>query len=232
MGAGNQNMKRFKWLGLLILTVTSLGFGQVATPMKLQDTTNQDQSQIDSAATVEPVSRLADLGWMVGEWVDRGDEATVVTRCRWINDHQFLSRNFKVNVGGETTLQGTQTIGWDPIRQQIRSWTFDSEGGFGEGWWIPDGDRWLVKASFVLATGERASALNVFTKVDQNSFRWQSIDREVGGELQPSLAEVTVVRSLASSNIPAQQSMIPCCQPVIPCCQPAMPRCQTWEVVR
>ena len=29
----------------------------------------------------------------------------------------------------------TQRIGWDPAAKQIRSWEFDSEGGFGEGTW-------------------------------------------------------------------------------------------------
>ena len=225
-------MKRLKWLGLLILTVTSLGFGQVATSMKVQNTATEDQSQKEEPAQVGPASKLEDLDWMAGEWVDRGDNATVVTRCEWINNHQFLTRNFKVKVGDEVTLEGTQTIGWDPIRQQVRSWTFDSEGGFGEGWWIPDGDRWLVKTSFVLATGERASALNVYTRVDENSFRWQSIDREIGGELQPSLAEVTVVRNSTTSVIPGQQNVIPCCETVIPCYPTVIPKCQTWEVVR
>jgi hypothetical protein len=98
------------------------------------------------------------------------------------------------------TLEGTQVIGWDPIAGQIRSWTFDSEGGFGEGRWIQDGSRWLIKTSFVLATGERASAVNVITYVDPDTFRWQSIGREIAGELQPDVSEVTVVRKKAEST--------------------------------
>jgi hypothetical protein len=103
-------------------------------------------------------------------------------------------------MGDDVTLEGTQVVGWDPIESQIRSWTFDSEGGFGQGRWIQDGNRWLVKTSYVLASGERASALNVFTYVDQNTFRWQSIGREIGGELQPNIPEVTVVRQQVEEN--------------------------------
>ena len=92
------------------------------------------------------------------------------------------------------TLERDQFVGWDPIAGQIRSWTFDSDGGFGEGLWIQDGNQWLVKASFVLADGSRASALNVYTFVDNDTIRWQSTNREIAGELQPNIPEVTVVR--------------------------------------
>lgn len=51
-----------------------------------------------------------------------------------------------------------------------------------------------MKTSFVLASGERASAVNEYTIVDADTYRWQSVDREIGGELQPNIPEVTVVR--------------------------------------
>jgi len=54
--------------------------------------------------------------------------------------------------------------------------------------------RWLVKVSFVVADGARASALNVYTHVDADTIRWQSTNREIAGELQPNIPEVTVVR--------------------------------------
>ena len=131
---------------------------------------------------------------MVGRWVDEGDDATIVTDCSWTKNRKFLKRSFKVKVDEEVTLEGDQFVGWDPIAGQIRSWTFDSEGGIGEGRWIQDGNRWLVKASFVLADGARASALNVYTYVDGDTIRWQSTNREIAGELQPNIPEVTVVR--------------------------------------
>lgn len=122
----------------------------------------------------------------------------------------YVNINFG-NLFLSAALEGTQVVGWDPIESRIRSWTFDSEGGFGEGHWIQDGNRWLVKTSYVLASGERASALNVFTYVDQNTFRWQSIDREIAGELQPNIPEVTVVRQRVeeSESQQAQKEVSP-----------------------
>ena len=137
---------------------------------------------------------------MVGQWVDRGENATIITNCSWTRNRSFLSRTFQVTINEDVTLEGTQVVGWDPVENRIRSWTFDSEGGFGRGRWIQDGNRWLVKTSYVLASGERASALNVFTYVDQDTFRWQSIAREIAGELQPSIPEVTVVRQQVNED--------------------------------
>ena len=111
----------------------------------------------------------------------------------------------QMKIDEETTLEGDQFVGWDPLAGQIRSWTFDSEGGFGEGLWIQDGDQWLVKASFVLADGSRASSLNVYTYVDDDTIRWQSTNREIAGELQPNIPQVTVVRQKTETS-QSQQS--------------------------
>jgi hypothetical protein len=139
-------------------------------------------------------SPLDELDWTVGTWVDQGEDSTITTTCSWAKNGKFLIRSFAISVEGDVTLEGTQVVGWDPSAGRIRSWTFDSEGGFGEGYWTRDGNRWLVKTSFVLASGEKASAVNVITCVDEDTLRWQSTDREVGGELLPNIPEVTVVR--------------------------------------
>lgn len=146
------------------------------------------------AADASAAAPLEVLDWMVGTWIDEGDGSTIVTECAWTKNRKFLKRSFNVKVDGEVTLEGDQFVGWDPIAKQIRSWTFDSEGGIGNGLWIQDGERWLVKASFVLGDGARASALNVYTHVDDDTIRWQSTNREIAGELQPNIPEVTVVR--------------------------------------
>ncbi len=78
-------------------------------------------------------------------------------------NRKYLKRSFTLREDGEVVLEGTQMIGWDPIAKRVHSWTFDSEGGFGEAYWIQDGNRWLAKKSFVLATGEKASAVNVLS---------------------------------------------------------------------
>jgi len=193
-------MKHVPVFLMLLLFVAAIGVAQNETP---GEPPAADEAEVHVQATTEDAEQpapLAQLGWMVGQWIDQGEDATITTNCSWTKNGSFITRSFKVTMGEEVTLEGTQVIGWDPIESRIRSWTFDSEGGFGEGRWIQDGNRWLVKTSYVLASGERASALNVFTYVDQDTFRWQSIDREIAGELQPSIPEVTVVRQQIVEN--------------------------------
>ena len=193
-------MKRSLIILTLAIVLGSTATAQDAASIE-KDDANVAASQADATTeVVQPASPLHDLGWMIGNWIDQGDETTITTECSWSHGGKFLTRSFKIMTSGIVTLEGTQVIGWDPLEGQIRSWTFDSEGGIGSGRWIRDGDRWLVKKSFVLASGERASAINIITYVDQDTLRWQSTNREIAGELQPNVPEVTVVRKKAEEN--------------------------------
>lgn len=138
--------------------------------------------------------RLKGLEWMIGHWVDKDENSTIDTVCQWTKNKNFITRSFSVAIKDRIELEGTQVIGWDPAAGNIRSWMFDSEGGFGEGVWTRKGQSWIIKTSRTLSGGEKASAINVITPVDRNSFTWQSTGREIDGELQPNIDEVTVVR--------------------------------------
>jgi uncharacterized protein (TIGR02246 family) len=141
-----------------------------------------------------PHDRLKELEWMVGEWVDEGSNGVVFTTCRWSDDANYLLREYTIRVGGRPAMSGTQRIGWDPQAGQIRSWIFDSDGSFGEALWSRDGNRWIVKATFVLRDGRRASATQVITFVTKDMARWKQVDRTVGGEAVPDIDEVVVVK--------------------------------------
>ncbi len=137
---------------------------------------------------------LAELEWMVGEWIDKSEDSTVETDVHWTANGKFLTRNFRVSAPGNQDFSGTQVIGWDPIRQQVRSWVFDSEGGFSNGSWKRKGENWVVESTGYLADGRTASSIQVYARVDDNRFTWQSFGREVDGERLPDIDEVQVVR--------------------------------------
>lgn len=139
-------------------------------------------------------TQLQQLEWMVGDWVDAGEGSTIETTCRWTKNRNFLTRTFKVAIEGQIELEGTQVIGWDPKRQAIRSWVFDSDGGFGEGAWRRDGDSWRVESRQTLSDGRTASAVYVFSYIDENRFAWQSVSRKVDGEPVPEIPAVVVSR--------------------------------------
>ncbi len=138
--------------------------------------------------------QLKVLEWMVGTWVDQDDAATIETECKWTKNRNFLTRSFSISVGDHIALSGMQIIGWDAATKSIRSWTFDSDGGFAEAAWTFKQDRWFIRNSGVLADGRKASAVNVLKPVDADSFTWQTVERTAGGELLPNVAEVQIVR--------------------------------------
>lgn len=137
---------------------------------------------------------LKELEWMIGSWVDSDDNATIQTDCEWTKNKNFMTRSFAVTTGDKVQMSGMQIVGWDPIAKQIRSWVFDSNGGYSDGKWKHKGNRWIVQQTGVLADGGKTTSTNIFTYVDEDSFTFQSIDRTVDGEMQPNIDEVDIVR--------------------------------------
>ncbi len=143
--------------------------------------------------------QLKQLEWVIGDWIDAGEESTIKTSCKWTKNKNFITRSFTVSTGDLVVLQGTQVIGWAPDKKVIRSWLFDSDGGTGVGVWSNEGDRWTIRTVRVLADGRKGSAINVITRTDDNSFTWKSTAREVDGDVLPSVGPVTVTRTSANN---------------------------------
>ncbi len=137
--------------------------------------------------------QLRPLAWLVGEWVDDGGSTVVRSLCRWSEDGNFLLQEFKLQQNGRDAMNVSQRIGWDPLSKQIRSWVFDSEGGYGESLWTRDGNDWIIRATGVRPDGTTASATNLLTRTGTDIYVWRSTDRVVAGERQPQMA-VKVVR--------------------------------------
>lgn len=147
-----------------------------------------------AAAPEIATTPLAELDWMVGEWVEESEDSTSETTCQWTTNNSFLTRTFRIAAPGENVFEGTQVIGWDPIAGELRSWVFDSDGGFSEGSWKRKGDSWVVDSSGFAPDGRPVRSVQVYTFVDANTFTWQSFGRRVGDEALPDLEEVRVVR--------------------------------------
>ena len=148
----------------------------------------------ESSHALGPHERLKELEWLVGDWINESQDAVVNTTCKWSKDGNFLIRDFTMKTQGEAVLSGTQRIGWDAVKRQFKTWIFDSEGGFGEGYWTRDGDRWLIKADGVRQDGQPASATNIITRLGKDRVSWQSVDRTLGGAAIAGINEFTLVR--------------------------------------
>ncbi|GAB4238476.1 MAG: hypothetical protein Tsb0021_18210 [Chlamydiales bacterium] len=145
----------------------------------------------------EPPSQfehLKQLEWMIGEWVDKDEDVTIETDNTWDKYKNFITQHFTVNLEEHFLLEGKQIIGWDPVQEVIRSWIFDSDGTFGEGTWTKKDNSWVVESVQTLADGRRASSINIYTPIDNNSYEWESINREIDGEILPNIDPIKVVR--------------------------------------
>jgi uncharacterized protein (TIGR02246 family) len=141
-------------------------------------------------ARIQPAASpavLADLAWMIGQWSAQTNDTTLEISARWNATETFLLRDLKVLRAGQVAFQAAQRIGWDPISHKIRSWIFDSDGGYGEASWSRDGESWVIQASGVLPDGRQTSATSVVTYDGKDRLSWKTMAATIDGQPGPNL---------------------------------------------
>lgn len=137
---------------------------------------------------------IGDLGWLVGEWKSTsGGGADIRTTYAWDANQKFIHGQFSIKEG-DRTLAGKQVIGVDPATGAIHSWTFEANGGIGEADWSQDGDHWVLDAAGTLPNGSTLLQTNILTRVDADTFTWQSTERTLDDSDLPDLPPVKVTR--------------------------------------
>ncbi|MEO6808570.1 MAG: SgcJ/EcaC family oxidoreductase [Isosphaeraceae bacterium] len=137
---------------------------------------------------------LKELEWLLGKWVNESDDEVVFTICKWSEDGNFLLRNFDVKVEGRIALRGNQRIGWDPQKGRFCMWVFDDRGGFAEGLFSRDDDRWVVKGTGVRSDGQSVSFATAITPLSKDRLRWETLERSVGSETTLDTDQFDLVR--------------------------------------
>jgi uncharacterized protein (TIGR02246 family) len=160
-----------------------------------------------SPVVVSNYDRLKDLEWMIGDWVDGDERSRVEMTCKWTKNQSFITRSFAVSIRDRIDMSGMQIIGWDASAGKIRSWVFDSDGGFGEATWTRKDKRWIIHAAATLPDGRKTSAINIMTVLDDKSFTWQSTGRELDGEILPNIEPVKVVRGTSQPDPNTTESL-------------------------
>ena len=154
-------------------------------------------SSVREAAYAPPSNYevLRPLEWTIGEWVDEGNDG-VVNRIafEWGPGQNFIIVTRTVEHKDATLNNGTQWIGWDPVTKQIRSWSFEADGGFGEAVWTKEGDKWVVKSTSTVADGRKITATHHITPVDGETISVQSKDQSLNGEPLPDTKEIKMKR--------------------------------------
>ena len=139
---------------------------------------------------------LKELEWLVGDWIEEGENFRVEFSFQWTTKQNFLSRKYKVyGPEDEVESSGLQIIGWNAKTKSICSWLFDSEGGVVTGTWNKrSDDGWAVQSVATLADGSTGSFTSIFRPQEDGNFSWEKINRSVDGRLLPNIEEIVVQR--------------------------------------
>jgi uncharacterized protein (TIGR02246 family) len=137
---------------------------------------------------------LKELEWIVGTWVDQSDTQSIKIVCDWTKNRNYISRKYTVSREGNVVSSGLQMIGWDAKDKKIRSWLFDSDGGFIGGTWTGKDGRWVVQSVATLQTGESGSFTSIFRQLEDGSYSWKKINRSLNGQILANINEAIVRR--------------------------------------
>ena len=138
---------------------------------------------------------LRGLEWTIGEWLDVEPSGSVGhISFVWAPGNNFIVSTRTEDFKDVSMLRTTQWIGWDAAAKQIRSWSFQADGGTDQSTWTGNGNSWSIKTASTLANGSKVSSTSVITLVDKDNITWQMKDQKVDGKEMPDTREVKMSR--------------------------------------
>src|SRR6516165_6176583 len=152
------------------------------------------ESRVDVASHYP---QLQSLEWLIGSWVAKTPGRTTETTFEWTKNKSFIKRTFRITTAvkdGSKTTTGTQVIGYDPTTGNIRSWLFDSEGGFAESAWSIEEYQLVGQTRSVLSDGSAGHSTDVLPRPSNDEFTIQSTNRTVDGASVEDGEPIHVVR--------------------------------------
>ena len=137
---------------------------------------------------------LKQLQWLIGTWQAASEERQVTLSYEWDQNQAFIVGKFTVKDGSRIIESGMQMIGKDNAKGVIRSWVFQSDGGFGEEVWTREGRKWSVEVHGVRADGKVLAATNLYIQVDPDTLSWQAVSQNLDGVPLADAAPIQVTR--------------------------------------
>ncbi len=120
-----------------------------------------------------------------GRWESVAGNQDVSTHAFWTAGGGFLVRSHTVQ-GNASDREITEIIGWDPVRQGIRSWLFTSDGGFAEGSWTIEDDHFDVMLDGTTASGDIVTGRLMITRLGPDDFRTEVEGSVIANLLPPT----------------------------------------------
>ena len=143
-----------------------------------------------------PNEMLQSLAWLIGDWINEGADGRVKMNYEWSTDKNFILGEYVVFRDGKEASKSSIRIAWDASQNRFRSWTFDSDGSFGESHWIEGDGMWIIQSEAVATDGTRGSARIELVPEGKDRFIFRGMDRTVDGVSEPEY-EISVVRTVS-----------------------------------
>jgi hypothetical protein len=140
---------------------------------------------------------LNELDWLIGTWQAATKERELTLVYEWEGEKKFIRGQYTVKEGGKVIESGTQMITKDNSEGAIHSWVFQSDGGFGDGFWFREGQKWTVDVAGVTPDGRAMSANAVYLRIDANTFVWQAVDQTIDDEPVADTQPIKVTKQKA-----------------------------------
>jgi uncharacterized protein (TIGR02246 family) len=148
---------------------------------------------------------LKELEWLIGTWQAITMNREVTITYEWDENKAFLLSKFTVKEGTKVIESGTELIGKDNAEGVIRSWVFQSEGGFGSGVWTREGKKWSVNGHGVRADGRELRLTTIYVHVDPDTFIWQAVNQALDDVPVADTPPIKVTKHLSANEpIPAR----------------------------
>jgi uncharacterized protein (TIGR02246 family) len=137
---------------------------------------------------------LKELEWLIGTWQAATKDREVTTTYEWDENKVFIRGKYTVKEGGKVIESGMQMIGKDNNDGVIRSWVFQSDGGFGGGVWTREGKKWTVDVQGVTPDGKELTGDSIYIHVDPNTFTWQAVNQKLDDDPIPDTVPIKATK--------------------------------------
>ncbi|MGO9568529.1 MAG: YybH family protein [Desulfomonilaceae bacterium] len=134
-----------------------------------------------ASPTLSQRPSFGDLEWLIGDWSATKGSNTLDFSFKWIAEKKFVELMYSVRDKDTLLRSGIQIIGRDPSSGDVISWSFDSTGGYGRGQWRLLKKGFVIESRGMMPDGALTTSNEIVSRIDGDSFFWQSANRSVAG---------------------------------------------------
>jgi uncharacterized protein (TIGR02246 family) len=181
----------------------SFSLVRYATIWKKTDAGYKVVSLRDVAESIPPSPKeaLETISWLVGSWVNEGSDGKVNLDYRLAEDGNFIVGDVLVVApDGRQVMKSFQRIAWDAAQGTYRSWTFDSDGGWGESLWSPSDQGWILESKAFAPSGSQGTVRVSIVSESDSRLKIQGTNRFSNGVAEPDYEHVMVRKAPAPSK--------------------------------